>query len=106
MWLILQQGEPEDYVLATGAARSVREFVEIAFGHPDIDVTIEWKGKAEEEIGMDPDGNTVVAVDPQYYRPAEVNVLLGDSSKAKEKLGWQPEISFDRMVNDMVEAAL
>jgi len=106
MWLMLQQDEADDYVLATGVARSVREFVEIAFSHPAIGVAIEWEGQRQEEIGRDPEGNTIVAIDPQHYRPAEVNVLRGDWSKAREKLGWRPEIGFDRMVNDMVEAAL
>jgi len=106
MWLALQRETPGDYVLATGIARSVREFVEIAFRHPNIGTRIVWEGEGEEEIGKDDLGRTVVAVDPQFYRPTEVNVLLGNWTKAREELGWAPEISFDDTVNDMVQSAL
>lgn len=105
MWMILQQETPGDYVLATGVARSVREFVEIAFAHPRIETSIRWEGEGENEVGRDPEGRAVVGVDSQFYRPTEVNVLLGDASKAKGQLGWEPEIPFDRTVHDMVEAA-
>ncbi|MCA9411806.1 MAG: GDP-mannose 4,6-dehydratase [Candidatus Omnitrophica bacterium] len=106
MWLALLQEEPGDYVLATGKARSVREFVEIAFRHPQIAAKIYWEGKGQDEIGRDEKGRKVLEVDPQFYRPSEVNVLLGDWTLAREKLGWSPEISFDNTVNDMVHSAL
>lgn len=106
MQLALQQNSPGDYVLATGVARSVREFVEIAFRHPDIGAAIRWEGEGDKEVGRDEEGRVVAAVDPQFYRPTEVNVLLGDWTHAREKLGWRPEISFDQTVNDMVHAAL
>jgi GDPmannose 4,6-dehydratase len=106
MWMILQQPEPEDYVLATGTARSVREFVEIAFRHPEIGTEIQWEGSGTEEVGRDDEGKIVIAIDPKFYRPTEVNVLLGDPTKAREKMNWLPEYSFDRMVNDMVSAAI
>jgi GDPmannose 4,6-dehydratase len=105
MWRILQQETPDDFVLATGVARSVREFVEIAFAHPRIEISIGWEGEKESEVGKDSQGRVVVAIDPQFYRPTEVNVLLGDASKARNTLGWKPEIPFDRTVHDMVEAA-
>lgn len=106
MWMILQQDRADDYVLATGQARSVREFVEIAFAHPLVNRPIEWSGSGTDEVGRDQDGNTVIVIDPQYYRPSEVHVLLGDCTKAREALGWQPEISFETMVSDMLEAGL
>ncbi len=106
MWLAIQKDSPGDYVLATGIARTVREFVEIAFRHSSIDTQITWEGEGEQEIGKDPEGRTVIAVDSQFYRPTEVNALLGDWTRAREELDWKPEISFDETVNDMVQAAL
>jgi GDPmannose 4,6-dehydratase len=103
MWLILQQDQPDDYVLATGEAHSVREFVEKAFAH--IGRTIVWQGSGVEEKGLDKsNGETLVEVDPRYFRPTEVDFLLGDSSKARAKLGWRHRTSFDTLVSDMVKA--
>ena len=103
MWLILQQDKPDDYVLATGEAHSVREFVEKAFAH--IGRTIVWRGSGVEEKGLDKaTGETLVEVDPRYFRPTEVDFLLGDSSKARAKLGWRHKTSFDTLVSDMVKA--
>ena len=103
MWLILQQDQPDDYVLATGEAHSVREFVEKAFAH--IGRTIVWHGSGVEEKGLDKStGETLVEVDPRYFRPTEVDFLLGDSSKARAKLGWRHRTSFDTLVSDMVKA--
>ena len=103
MWLILQQDRPDDYVLATGEAHSVREFVEKAFAHTGR--TIVWYGRGVEERGLDKStGETLVEVDPRYFRPTEVDFLLGDSSKARAKLGWRHRTSFDALVSDMVKA--
>lgn len=103
MWLMLQQPEPGDYVLATGESRTVRQFAEAAYA--TIGVKIDWRGEDVNEIGVDSrSGDTVVVVDPQFFRPAEVNHLIGDASRARQKLGWKPEISFERMVREMVEA--
>jgi GDPmannose 4,6-dehydratase len=100
MWLMLQQDEPDDFVIATGKQYSVREFVERVA--PYFGITIEWVGEGDDEIGMDKHTRkTIIAVHPKYYRPAEVETLLGDSTKAKEKLGWEPEISFDELIEDM-----
>jgi GDPmannose 4,6-dehydratase len=102
MWQMLQQPEPEDYVLATGETRSVREFIEHAFAAAGM--AIAWRGTGQNEQGFEPDsGKVLVDVDPQYFRPAEVNVLLGDSSKARQKLGWAPHHSFADLVWDMME---
>ena len=100
MWLMLQQDEPDDYVIATGKQYSVREFVEKAA--PFFGFKIEWMGEGEEEVGFD--WNTrrpVIKVNPRYFRPTEVESLLGDPTKAKEKLGWEPKITFDQLVEDM-----
>ena len=100
MWMMLQQEKPEDYVIATGQQYSVREFVEKAA--PYFGMKIEWMGEGEKEVGFD--WNTkkpVIYVDPKYFRPTEVESLLGDSSKAKKELGWEPEISFDELIEDM-----
>ena len=103
MWLILQQEAPDDYVLATGESRTVRQFVDAAFA--TVGVTVAWRGTGVNEIGVEArSGETVVVVDPQFFRPAEVNQLVGDASRARQKLGWRPEISFERMVREMVEA--
>ena len=100
MWLMLQQDEPDDFVIATGKQYSVREFVERVA--PYFGITIEWVGEGDDEIGMDNHTRkTIIAVHPKYYRPAEVETLLGDPTKAKEKLGWEPEISFDELIEDM-----
>ena len=100
MWLMLQQDEPDDFVIATGKQYSVREFVEKVA--PYFGITIEWVGEGDDEIGMDKHSKkTIIAVHPKYYRPAEVETLLGDSTKAKEKLGCEPEISFDELIEDM-----
>jgi len=101
MWLMLQQKEPDDYVLATGKAHSVREFSERAFEY--IGVKLEWDGEGVNEVGKDAGtGKTLVKIDEKLLRPKEVNHLLGDSSKAKQKLGWEPEISFDDLISEMV----
>jgi GDPmannose 4,6-dehydratase len=103
MWLILQQDTPDDYVLATGESHSVREFVEKAFSH--ISRTIVWRGKGVEEKGVDKStGEALVEVDPRYFRPTEVDCLVGDPSKARAKLGWRHRTSFDTLVADMVQA--
>jgi len=103
MYLILQQKEPEDFVLATGEMHSVREFVERAFS--EIGRTIEWKGQGVDEIGVDAEnGETLVSIDPRYFRPAEVEQLLGDPTKAQEKLGWKHQTTFPELVKMMVEA--
>ena len=103
-WLMLQQEEPKDYVIATGEQHSVREFVELAGSY--LDIPIYWTGNGASEKGVDSKGNVVVAVDPRYYRPTEVNTLLGDASKAKRELGWKPKVSFEELVREMVEADL
>ena len=100
MWLMLQQDQPEDYVIATGIQYSVREFVEKAA--PYFGMNIVWEGEGIDEIGIDKNtGKTIIQVNPKYFRPAEVETLLGDATKAKEKLGWEPKISFDQLVKDM-----
>jgi GDPmannose 4,6-dehydratase len=100
MWLMLQQEKPQDYVIATGHQYSVREFVERAAERLDIRLT--WKGAGVDEEGMDAEGRTIVAVDPRYFRPAEVYTLLGDASKAHRELGWKPRVNFDELVSEMV----
>lgn len=103
MWLMLQKDEPDDYVIATGETHSVREFVELAFRNVRID--IEWLGEGVNETGKDKaNGKTLVRIDSQFFRPVEVDFLLGDYSKAKEKLGWQPKTKFEDLVGIMVEA--
>ena len=102
MWLILQQDEPDDYVIATGHQYSVRQFIERCA--PKFGFDIEWFGNGQDEIGMDKKTKkTIISVNPKYFRPAEVDTLLGDATKAKEKLGWVPEIGFDQLVEDMCE---
>ncbi len=103
MWLMLQQAAPDDYVLATGESRTVRQFVEAAFA--TIGVQIDWRGEGAGEIGVDTrSGDAAVVVDPQFFRPAEISHLVGDATRARQKLGWRPEVSFERMVREMVEA--
>lgn len=105
MWLMLQQDEPDDYVIATGEQYSVREFVEEAAPH--FGMKIAWAGEGLEEVGYDTiSGNQVIVVNPKYFRPAEVETLLGDAAKAKQKLGWEPKISFDELVEDMCKNEL
>jgi GDPmannose 4,6-dehydratase len=104
MWLMLQQETPADFVIATGQQYSVREFVEKAAAC--LDIRVRWAGSGIQEKGFDEEGNCVVAVDPLYFRPTEVDTLLGDSSAAREKLGWSPRITIDEMVKEMVERDL
>lgn len=105
MWLILQQEKPEDFVIATGETRTVREFVERAFSVANI--TIQWQGHGIDEKGIDvATGKVVVAVDSAFFRPTEVDLLLGNPKKAKETLGWQPKTSFDELVKMMVQSDL
>jgi GDPmannose 4,6-dehydratase len=102
MWMMLQQDKPDDYVLATGESHSVREFVELAFS--EIGVDIEWKGKGLDEVGVDArTGMSRVRVDPRYFRPTEVDFLLGDPAKARHVLGWTHRISFRQLVSEMVQ---
>jgi len=105
MWRILQHDTPDDFVLATGELHSVREFVEKSFGLLGYDIY--WEGKAEDEKGIDRNtGKVLIEIDPYYYRPTEVELLLGDATKAKELLGWTPTYTFDMLVKEMVEADL
>jgi GDPmannose 4,6-dehydratase len=100
MWLMLQQDEADDYVIATGEQYSVREFVEVAA--PYFGMNIVWEGEGFDEVGIDKNTKkTIIKVSPKYFRPAEVETLLGDATKAKEKLGWEPKISFKQLVEDM-----
>lgn len=100
-WLMLQQDTPEDYVIATGRQQSVRDFVNAAFA--EIGMTIEWRGTGIDEKGVDTkSGKIIVEVDPRYFRPTEVETLLGDPSKAKNNLGWAPQIGLEQMVSEMV----
>ncbi len=103
MWLMLQQDKPDDYVIATGETHTVREFVEEAGKYFDFE--IEWKGNGLKEKGTDKNtGKTLIEIDEKYFRPAEVDMLLGDANKAKEKLGWEPKVRFEELVKLMVEA--
>jgi GDPmannose 4,6-dehydratase len=103
-WRMLQQDEPEDFVIATGQQHSVREFIEVAARQ--LDMKLFWKGNGMDEVAVDSHGNTVVAVDPEYFRPAEVQTLLGDASYAHERLGWKSTVTFEELVKEMVEADL
>ena len=103
-WLMLQQENPEDFVIATGVQYSVRDFVDAAA--KELGMSILWKGKGVQEKGYDANVNCIVQVDPRYFRPTEVETLLGDAGKAKEKLGWVPKISFDELVAEMVREDL
>jgi len=102
MWLILQQEQPDDYVMATGEMHTVREFIEQAFAY--VGTAITWRGEAEKEEGVNDDGQVVVRIDPRYYRPAEVEQLLGNPTKAREKLGWKPKVTFEELVRIMMKA--
>lgn len=105
MWLMLQQEKADDFVIATGQTRTVREFVECAFAEAGIH--IQWEGRGVEEKGIDrATGKVIVAVDPQFFRPTEVDLLLGNPAKAKDKLGWTPRTSFEELVKMMVQADL
>ena len=103
-WLMLQMEEPEDFVIATGRQYSVRQFVECCAER--LSMKLEWSGSGVDEKAVDRNGKTIICVDPQYFRPAEVETLLGDASKAREKLGWIPRTSFDELVHEMIEADL
>ena len=101
----MQHSEPDDFVLATGEEHSVREFVERAFA--EVGRRIVWRGAGVDEIGVDPaSGAVLVRVDPRYFRPTEVQTLLGDASKAREKLGWRPTVTFSELVTEMVASDL
>ena len=102
-WLMLQQQKPEDFVIATGKQYSVRDFINLASKF--LDMTIEWKGKDLEEVGSY-NGKEIIKIDPKYFRPTEVETLLGDASKAKEKLNWFPKISFEQLVKEMIDEDL
>lgn len=103
-WLMLQQEQPEDFVIATGLQYSVRDFVN--FAADELGIAVRWEGAGVEEKGYDASGKCIVAVDPRYFRPTEVETLLGDASKAKEKLGWTPKITFKELVAEMVREDL
>lgn len=103
MWRILQHDQPEDFVLATGITTTVRSFCEMAFAH--VGITLKWEGEGADEKGVDAaTGNVLIEIDPRYFRPTEVDLLIGDATKAKEKLGWVPTHTLDQMVAEMVES--
>jgi GDPmannose 4,6-dehydratase len=105
MFRIMQQEEPGDYVLATGESHSVREFLELAFGK--VGRTIEWQGEGVDELGIDArNGDILVRIDPRYFRPTEVDLLLGDPSKARRVLGWRHKVTFPELVSEMVNSDL
>jgi GDPmannose 4,6-dehydratase len=104
MWLMMQAEKPDDFVIATGEAHSVREFCDIAFRHAGL--PLRWEGQGIAERGLGPDGSVLVEVDPHYFRPAEVDVLIGDASKAARELGWKPRVRFEELVKMMIEADL
>lgn len=104
MWAMLQAKEPEDFVIATGETHSVREFCDLAFA--EVGLALRWEGEGESERGVAEDGRTLVAVDKRYFRPAEVDLLVGDASKAKRMLGWSPRVTFEELVAMMVQADL
>jgi len=103
-WLMLQQDKPEDFVIATGEQHSVREFVEAAAS--EIGIAVQWKGSGLEERGFDQAGKRIVAIDPRYFRPTEVDALLGDATKARTRLGWKPTVTFRELVSEMVHEDL
>ncbi|HET7436454.1 MAG TPA: GDP-mannose 4,6-dehydratase [Thermoanaerobaculia bacterium] len=105
MWMMLQHNEPRDYVIATGTTHTVRHFAELAFARAGI--TLEWRGEGQDEQGIDTkDGRVLVEVDPNYYRPTEVDLLLGDATRAREELGWTPRTTFEELVAMMVDSDL
>jgi len=101
---MLQASEPEDYVIATGETHAVREFCDLAFARTGLPLT--WQGSGVDERGLGPDGRVLVAVDPKYFRPTEVDLLQGDATKARRELGWSPRLSFKELVAKMVDADL
>ena len=104
-WLMLQQNKPDDFIIATGVQHSVREFIEVSANR--LGIKIRWQGSKEDEVGINEENNKVIVrIDPRYYRPTEVESLLGDPSKARDKLGWQASISFEDLVKEMVDADL
>jgi GDPmannose 4,6-dehydratase len=114
MWMILQAEKADDWVIATGKTTTVRDFVKLAFKH--VGVEVEFKGQGVDEVGVVSkclnnsyklkQGQTVVCVDPKYFRPTEVDILVGDPSKAKNELGWEPKISLEELVEDMMKSDL
>jgi GDPmannose 4,6-dehydratase len=105
MWLMLQQPQPDDFVIATGETRSVREFAEAAFR--EVGIPIEWTGSGKDEQGKNgKTGEVIIEVDPAYYRPTEVDILIGNPAKAREKLGWQAKTTFEELVKTMIVADL
>jgi len=100
-WLMLQQEEPDDFVIATGEQHSVREFVEATC--QELGMEISWRGQGEQEKGYDASGKCIVAIDPRYFRPTEVETLLGDASKARKRLGWKPQVGFRQLVSEMAQ---
>lgn len=103
MWLMLQQDEPDDFVIATGETHSVREFAELTF--KELGIEIKWQGEGVDEVGIDSStGKVLIEIDPAYYRPTEVEILIGDPTKAKEKLGWEPKVKFEELVRQMAKA--
>ena len=101
-WMMLQQEKPDDFVIATGEQHSVRDFVNIAAG--EIGMKLKWEGEGVDEVGIDENGNIVVSVDPRFFRPTEVDTLLGDASKAKRVLGWSPKTTFPELVAEMMKS--
>jgi GDPmannose 4,6-dehydratase len=101
---MLQQEKPEDFVIATGQQKSVRDFVNAAAQELQIDIY--WEGEGVDEKGFDKDGKCIIAVDPRYFRPTEVETLLGDATRAREKLGWTPTVTFEELVAEMAQADL
>ena len=105
MWRMLQQEKPEDFVLATGIATTIREFTECAFA--EVGITLEWSGSGVDEKGRDvKNGKIMVSVDPAYFRPTEVDMLIGDASKARDILGWQPTCNLQQMIEEMIKSDL
>ena len=105
MWMMLQQDQADDYVVATGETHTVRSFIELAF--ECIGISLEWKGKGVDEVGFDKaTGRELVKIDPKYFRPTEVDLLVGDCSKAKKLLGWAPKVTFKALAEEMVDADL
>jgi GDPmannose 4,6-dehydratase len=102
MWRMLQVDKPEDFVIATGESHSVREFCELAFSHAGVPIT--WRGKGIEEKGIGPEGRILLEIDPRYFRPTEVDILLGNSTKARINLGWQSTVAFKNLVYMMVDS--